>query len=410
MIVRDVKRETLVPSPGPGMGVGGSAYYTRPEGLELICFYGIQTRSDLCDGAYIMHSPDNGRSWSTPEFHEAETHTPAGILRRSPAVAFADPQQDRFVLFLNEGVFDGDDPQEGMRRYQLRYRVSSDGGRTWPVDELMVQEGAEYDEAHPLAGVWIGRNSIMFGDSTCVPLGLEDGTVLVPAQVTPVGPDGTYHNPGGGLSYHDAVVIAGHWRADGRLAWRLLARLEGDPARSTRGLVEPTIGVLEGGRILMVMRGSNDVRPHLPGYRWYSISDPGRQTWSPARPWTYGDGEPFHSPSSCSQLLHHSSGRLLWIGNLTPGNPRGNSPRYPLVAAEVDRGSGLLLPDSVTTLDDRAPGESEALTLSNFHALEDRQSGDLFVTLPRYFAQAAPDPMPDFTADLTLLRCRLCET
>ena len=249
----------------------------------------------------------------------------------------------------------------------------------------------------------------MFGDSTCVPLVLTDGTVLVPAQVTPVGPDGMYHNPGGGLTYHDAVVIAGRWRDDERLEWQMLARIEGDPERSTRGMVEPTLGLLEDRRILVVMRGSNDVRPQLPGHRWYSISGADRQSWSPPRPWTYTDGEPFHSPSSCSQLLHHSSGRLLWIGNLTADNPRGNSPRYPLVVAEVDRTSGLVLRDTVTAVDDRGPDETEALTLSNFHALEDRQTGELLVTLPRYFAHAAPDPTPDFTADLTLLRCALAD-
>jgi hypothetical protein len=56
---------------------------------------------------------------------------------------------------------------------------------------------------------------------------------------------------------------------------------------------------------------------------------------------------------------------------------------------------------------DRAPGESERLTLSNFHALEDRESGEVLVTLPRYFANVPMDGARDFTADLTLIRCGL---
>ena len=38
---------------------------------------------------------------------------------------------------------------------------------------------------------------------------------------------------------------------------------------------------------------------------------------------TYADGGDFYSPSACSQLVLHSSGRLFWIGNIAPQNPNG---------------------------------------------------------------------------------------
>jgi BNR repeat protein len=407
MIVESIRRETLIPSPSPGAGVSGALYYTRTSGSEMFCMYSMQTRSDLCDGAYTMLSTDNGRTWSESEFHAAEIVSADGILRRSPRVAVVDPHTDRFVWFFTEGLFDGDDPLQGMLRYQLRYRVSSDGGRTWDTDELMIQEGEEYDAPHPFPNVWIGRNSMMLGDQTCVPIVLPDGSLLVPTQVAPLGPDGVYHRPGGGFTYHDTAIVSGTWRDDFTIAWKLAGVVEGNPQRSTRGALEPTLAELDGGRMLVVMRGSNDVKPHLPGHRWFSIREEQRNTWSPAQPWTYTDGEPFHSPSSCSQLLPHSSGRLLWIGNLCGQNPQGNRPRHPLVVAEVDTRTGLVMRDSVTILDDRAPGESEQLTLSNFHALEDRESGEILVTLPRYYAHAPVDGAADFTADLSLIRCRL---
>ena len=407
MVIESITRETLIPSPGPGAGVSGALYYTGIAGTEMFCMYSIQTRSDLSDGAYTMLSADNGHTWSEPEFHETEMATSGGVLRRIPRVAVLDPHRDRFVLFLIEGLFDGDDPLQGMLRYQLRYRVSSDGGRTWDTDELMIQEGEEYDATHPFPDVWIGRNSMMLGDHTCVPVVLGDGSLLVPTQMCPLGPDGSYHRPGGGYTYHDTAVISGSWRDDSTIEWNVSGVVKGDPQRSTRGLVEPTIGVLDDGRILLVMRGSNDVKPDLPGYRWFSIGDAQQRTWSPAQPWTYADGQPFHSPSSCSQLLHHSSGRLLWIGNLCEENPRGNRPRYPLVMAQVDTETGLVMRDSVTAVDDRGPGESERLTLSNFHALEDRKSGEVLIALPRYFAQMPVDGATDFTADLSLIRCGL---
>ena len=66
MIIESIRRETLIPSPAPGAGVGGALYYTRTSGTDMFCVYGIETRSDLCDGAYTKLSTDNGRTWSEP--------------------------------------------------------------------------------------------------------------------------------------------------------------------------------------------------------------------------------------------------------------------------------------------------------------------------------------------------------
>ncbi len=109
-----------------------------------------------------------------------------------------------------------------------------------------------------------------------------------------------------------------------------------------------------GGPILLVMRGSNDKRPALPSYRWHSLSSGGGRHWTAPAPWIYANGEPFFSPNACSQLLPHPTGRLSWLGTITPANPRGNRPRYPFVPGEVDRRGGLLLRESVRVIDDRA--------------------------------------------------------
>ena len=161
--------------------------------------------------------------------------------------------------------------------------------------------------------------------------------------------------------------------------------VKGDPARSTRGMVEPTIEFLESDRLIMVLRGSNDKRPELPAHRWVSFSD-GGQRWSEPVPWTYEDGQAFFSPSSCSQLVRHSSGRLLWLGNLTPENPKGNRPRYPFVIGEVNRSSGLLIRSSVRTVDTLQLGEDPVLSLSNFYAREDRLTREIAVHMTRLFA------------------------
>jgi hypothetical protein len=223
-------------------------------------------------------------------------------------------------------------------------------------------------------------------------------------MITPAGPDGTYHNPGGGYTYSDAAVLRGRWSADGRrIEWELSRLVRADPERTTRGLDEPTVARLDGGRLLLVMRGSNDRKPQLPGRRWVAFSGDGGLTWSEPLAWTYDDGADFFSPSSCSQLLEHSSGRLYWLGNLTPANPVGNGPRYPFVIGEVDRKSGRLIRGTVRVVDDRRPGEGERLMLSNFFAREDAETSGIVLHLTRLFPGPAADA-PDWTADARVFR------
>lgn len=398
-----IRRELFLVSPQPGTAVLAATYYTRPAGAELISMHQRMSRSDTVDVAFLRHSRDNGRTWT--DAAELVTLEPraGGKFRRALRAGVADPHTGRFVRFHIEGLLPTDDPLEGMRQWYVCYSVSEDGGRTWPVSEQVIQGGVEFSAAHPLPGVWIGKNCVMLGDMASVPIVLADGTIIVPVIVTPLGPDGTYHNPGGGYTYSDAAVLRGRWRPDGRLAWELSALVKADPARSTRGMDEPTVAPLADGRLLMVLRGSNGGKPALPGRRWASTSDDAGRTWTPPRPWTYADGGEFFSPSSCSQLLPHSSGRLFWIGNLVPANPTGNQPRYPLVVGEVDRRSGRLRRETVRVVDDRGSADSALLALSNFAAREDRETKEIVVNLTRLFATSTPETR-DWTADAWLYR------
>lgn len=398
-----VYREVFAASPRPGTGVMGGSYYTTLEGLELVSVHSLTSRSDTVDVAYARRSEDNGRTWSAPEEWPMRFDDPAGTGRRHVRGGFVDPATGRYIQVWTEGVLPTDEPLEGMRQWKLHYAVSRDGGRTRAVEEQIVHEGEGYDEVHHLPGVTVGRNCVMIGDLGQVPLTRSDGTILVPVQSSPTGPDGDYHNPGAGFTYTDCLLLMGRWKADGRLGWTCSQRVAGDPGQTTRGLIEPTIAELDDGRILMVMRGSNDARPELPGHKWMAFSEDGGQAWSAPEPWTYEDGEAFFSPSACSQLIPWGGGRLLWMGNICGQNPQGNRPRYPIVLAEVDGGSGLVRRDSVQVIDDRRPGESEMLTLSNFYAREDRQTGQLLLHLPR-FGERGGEEAARWTTDLTLLR------
>lgn len=155
--------------------------------------------------------------------------------------------------------------------------------------------------------------------------------------------------------------------------------IKGDPKRTTRGLLEGSIVELPNNDVMLVMRGSNQKKPHLRSYRWISSSKDGGETWSKAKPWTYDDNKPFFSPSSCSQLLKHSSGRIFWMGNISTKNPDSNSPRYPLVIGEVDNLSMCLIRKTVIKIDDHKKGDLKKLTLSNFYAREDRETKDILL-------------------------------
>lgn len=385
-------RRVFIAAPDTSTGVLGGAYYCRSDVDELVAIYSYTRRSDTVDVAYRKRSHDNGRSWRDEEEIPCVFRAADGTKRRHPRGGYLDPHSGRFVTIWTEGVLPTDNPLEGMERWTLHYAVSEDGGRTTVGGGQIVHEGEEYDAVHHLPGVTVGRNNVMLGDLSQRPLTRSDGVILVPTQSTPIGPDGAYVNPGGGYTYTDVLCLFGTWRSDGTLAWTASQRVSGDPNRTTRGLIEPTIAEIEGGRILMVMRGSNDVRPELPGYRWAAVSEDGGENWSRPEPWRYDDGALFYSPSSCSQLLQHSDGRLYWLGNISRGNPHGNRPRYPLVVGEVDRRSGALRRRSVTAIDDRRASESEELSLSNFYAREDRQTAEVVLYVPRAFSQGTRKP------------------
>ncbi len=400
----EIRREVFLASPKPGVAVLASAYYTRPTGFDLISMHQWMSRSDTTDVAYLRLSADHGATWTPAEEVRTEERRPNGTLRRMLRGGCVDPHTGIFVRFRIEGVLPTDDPLEGLRQWAVHYSASRDGGRTWFVDEQIIHRGAGFSAERPLPGVEIGKTCYMIGDTASVPLFLDDGTLLLPIVLTPAGPDGRYVNPGGGYTYTDAAVLRGRWTPDhARLEWELSARVTADPARSTRGMDEPTLAQLADGRLLMVLRGSNDRKPGLPGHRWVAFSTDHGRSWTPPVPWTYTSGGAFFSPASCSQLLTHTSGRIFWLGNLTPENPRGNRPRYPFVVGEVDRSSGLLIERSVRVVDDRRPGDSPDLSLSNFSAREDRRTGEIVLHLTRLFARAQGEAR-DWTADAEIYR------
>jgi hypothetical protein len=373
-------------SPGPGTTAYQVACYTRPSGLEKMRLRYLELRDDIYDCGVRFFSPDNGRTWPESRPCVMSEKRPDGMLRRMEDAGFIDPVNGRLLNIILEGVLPNDTPLDGMRSWYLKYRVSEDGGRTALVEDLVMQDGGTPE--HPLDCVWVGRNAVMKGVESSIVRALQ-GHLVLAAMLTPLGPDGQYYNPGGGYTWTEVLIIIGEWQRDGRIAWRPGPRVAIAPSRSTRGVVEPTLALMPNGRILMVMRGSNDVKPELPAYKWFSVSCDGGLTWTEPAPWRYSDGSPFFSPSSMSQLMWHSNGRCYWVGNISKSNPCGNSPRYPLVIGAVDLESLMLVKESVAVIDDRGPGDPPSLSLSNFVVHEDRETGEIVIYMTRFHLNEA---------------------
>jgi hypothetical protein len=365
--------------------------YSRAQGVDMFRQITTMTRSDTIDTCECFVSPDNGKTWTFTETLQTKLSHPDGTLRRHPRGGFVDTSHDRFIAFRTEGVLPTDHPLEGMKHWTIRYRVSHDGGKTFISDDQVIQQGAEYSSRHPVFEVNIGQNSMMIGDFACAPIVDKKGRILHPCQISPPGPDGNYVNRGGGHTWHEAAVLIGTWSDDHTLIWQISQRVAITPDRSTRGLIEPTIAFLPDGRLLMVMRGSNDAKPVLPGHKWYTLSDDGGFTWGPVQPWAFSDGTAFFSPSSCSQLLTHSGGKMYWLGNISPTNPTGNLPRRPFVIAEVDTRSALLKRDTVFVIDDKREGDSDKAWFSNFFAYEDRVTHEVVLNMARAFCKSATE-------------------
>ncbi len=374
-----VTRETFIASPGKGTSIYAYAYYTKPTGGALLSIHERWTRSDTIDVAYFRDSTDNGRTWSAPREVATGEKVQGGMLRRALRAGFVDPHTGRFLRFWCEGVLPTDNPIEGMRQWNIFYTI--DGAGPYQI----IQHGKEFNATHPLPGIYTGRNCVMLGDVPCLPIMLRDGTILLPAETSPLGPDGKLYNPTGAFTYTDNTVLRARWKGK-QLTWEAGEPIKGDPERSTRGMDEGTIETLADGRLILVMRGSNSGKTSLPGYRWISFSSDKGWHWTKPVPWTYSHGEPFYSPASCSQLFRHSNGKLYWLGNLSAANPRGNSPRYPFFLGEVDQDSGLLIQESLIKIDDRQPGESEILMLTSPYAREDRETKQIVLHMSRTFA------------------------
>jgi hypothetical protein len=120
MPIKVRSRERFFTSPGPGSIVSGVSFYTRARGVEKMRVKHLLTKSDLIDATERSFSADNGQSWSDPERVPTAWDTTEGKVRRFLFSGFVDPENDRLLTIVLEGVLPTDNPSEGSCAYFLR--------------------------------------------------------------------------------------------------------------------------------------------------------------------------------------------------------------------------------------------------------------------------------------------------
>ncbi|REJ96324.1 MAG: exo-alpha-sialidase [Planctomycetota bacterium] len=391
-----VEKEVYRKSPGPKAAALGWTYYVGPR-LERMERRGVERIDDVHDEQQARWSEDNGRTWSDwVDTQPSSNVVYAGVVVWEGGVCRVhDPGAERLVeLWLRQIN------HRGLYHNFTYWRTSEDFGRTWSEpQQLCYEEGDQFNPKDPLAEGFLQKNHAHPGSSILI---RRDGAIV--ACVNHANAEGDPQNNQRPWRM-GALSFVGEWDEQaGDYRWEAGRRLEISPDKSSRGLMEAEPAELGDGRVLVVWRGSNT--PTTPGRKWYAVSGDGGLTFSEPAEWKYDDGSSFYSPSSYHRMIRHSeTERLYWFGNICEDPPSGNSPRYPLVIAEVDETVPALKRNTVTVIDDRRDDQPAALQFSNFSLVEDRETHQFELQLTTY----GQDPGSVYTADNWKYRLTLAE-
>jgi hypothetical protein len=353
-----------------------------------------ESQSDVGSNVRARWSNDNGRTWTAFTSLQPSNNVDYGgvTVWEGEGPSVYDPCAGVLVQAWLRQIVVG-----GLYHCFTYSRYSRDLGHTWSRPQpLRYEGGAEFDPQDPQSAKFLDHNEGYFGNNLLV---RKDGTLAhVLAHCNAPGDARNNERPW----RMGSVVFLGQWNADREeYDWTAGARVEISPEQSARGLMEPEVAELTDGRLLIVWRGSthgwDGSVAKLPGRKFFSVSDDGGKTLTTPAVWKYDDGSDFYSPSSIDRMIRHSvTGKLYWLGNICTTPPQGNSPRYPLVIAEVNEEQAALRKSTVTVIDDRQNGQGD-IQFSNFSLLEDRETHALELYLTTYGQE--PDPADWATAD-----------
>lgn len=401
-----VRRERYAEAPDNKTTDRRTQRYVNGSGLRRVEHRILQRESDWRNAVYERFSDDNGRTWGDWQDVYAQGHETKGDdeIVVHPGKEAYNPVHGHFVSVGMRRIFFGGH-HKAYQAYWSRgeaafvdhslIMVRPDGSEERATDLIKYEEGADYDPENWRNPDYTDHNRAYMANAVDV---LDDGEIVfaIAADVRSCcrmrGLDVNEVFPSCPEIMEGMIVVRGRFNADrGNYDLTFSRPVVISDLKSSRGVCEPEAVMLPSGRILAVFRGSNAMRdgwntriePGTPSHKWTCYSDDGGETFTEPVPWHFDDREVFYSAATISRFVRsEKNGRLYWIGNISGHTASGNHPRHPLIMAEVNE-RGLLVKDTLTTIDKREEGDAEALQLSNFSILQDRETGVIELTLAK---------------------------
>jgi hypothetical protein len=330
---------------------------------------------------------DNGKTWSDlVPLPPITTFFEGGAVIDWKFCGIYDPASDRHVALSIHHIRDMRQGPPRMIYNHALIRLSDDDGETFgPAEVLKYEPGADLDSANALNPEYLENNPAYPGQSIHR---LSNGNLLIPVTNARIPADvedeviGNTKWPSKGTI--GALCFIGKWNAEAKqYEWDASNAVWLPRSLAFNGLLEADVAEMKDGRVLMVFRVTKG--KDQPAYKWFSLSEDAGKTFAQPAVFTYSDGSHFYSGSNFHRLFRsRKTGKLYWIGNIVPEAPTNpGHPRYPLIIAEVDETKAALKKETVTVIDTRQPGDGEMMQLSNFWMVEDTETFDLEIHVPR---------------------------
>lgn len=387
--------------------------YTAPTGggmIEWVVHHAFDGKYYYTRKLYRRRSDDGGRTWSVhgPVF-AADPSKPKS-KERVAGRHFLDANNGLLVAVYSDWLIKSDEPQFSSNTtaasYRIHYEISRDGGQTWGPSRQVIHRGPQFNETQWMPGITYGRNGGYV--ESCVPVSLDDGTIVVGMVAAPLGADGKLYLPRGGYWY-DTAFLRGRWSADNTaLEWEISNPLKVTTDVSSVGACEPDLVHLGGERLFATMRCQGDKSRGIPSSRQGSLSLDGGRTWTAPSPLVYDDGRPVYVPAAYSAFLRSPrTGNIYWFANILDHPVYAQYPRCPLSMAQFDPQQLCLMKDTVRVVQGLPPGAPKCTNelpttdeecgrqYTNFGAYADRHTGEMVILV----AEMPKTTWREFTSD-----------
>ncbi|MBE6598394.1 MAG: exo-alpha-sialidase [Ruminococcaceae bacterium] len=378
----------------------------------------VMTETDYYSGAYSRVSPDNGRTWGEwvkefedeggehrtiipgnefgDEFDDGSDFSESKAMYHAQSGCYVCAGSSFYIINGRRGYYEYWEKGEDTFRWHSYFSFKRPDGTVVKRMFEFEEGGEDYDPAVTRNPAFLDKNRAAAERMYMLP----DGDLIVVLCVNMrlccrmAGVDVNTFFPSCPDLHNGVVMARGHWNPDkGDFEFTYSNPVMVSDLQSTRGFMEHQFAVLESGRILMVFRGSNAVEegwntrisPCAPSFKWFSYSDDGGRTFTPAMPWHFDTREVVYSPASIAHFFRSKkNGKLYWIGNYIsePWKINGNDPRNILHICQVDETHGYLIKDTLTVIDTIREGQTD-VELSNFNLLENKETLELEVRLAK---------------------------